>query len=1237
MDNQAIIIPFLANLFELGVQFNIEGDRLHYRAPKGIVDSQVLKQLREHKPKIIAFLRSRGWGHKVLPPITRQLRLEGKEWPLSFSQQRIWFLEQLNPGDSAYNVPACLKIRGEWNSTAFEGALKDLIGCHESLRTFFVARDGQPVQMITSEISVSVLVVDISNLTHEQQQDEQARIADEFIQRPFQLSEAPLLRALHVRKAPTDHLLLLTMHHIICDAWSISIFVRDLAALYERRLSGRGSPVLEAPIQYVDYACWQRNVQPLLFEEQLSYWLKQLSDVQVLELPTDRPRSTGRRGPTAIHTFSIAPKLFDEVSKLSRAHGATAYMLFLAAFQLLLSYYSSQEDIVIGFPTANRNHNGVEGVIGFFINVLAFRLNLAGDPSFLQVLQHARNTAFDAYMHQDVPFEMIVERLQPSRSVARSPIFEVLFVFQNNQQPVIEFPGITVEEQAVQRYRDPYELMFVMTPAGNGSWSGIFKYDSYLFDGTTIEMLAQDFLDLLNSIIATPEDSISRLLAQSGSAKHTAEPPAINVSLQLPFIPFVEEDKNQILSDRFQEITSQYAGHVAISTPEKQWTYDQLRQVAKPVGGALFELLKSGQERVCLLFDHEADMIVAILATLMAGKTYVPLDPLYPLERLAYMLADSGASAILTDDLHVALAERMAGENIRIINVNHLSHQLQSEIDMSAGRKDADSIACILYSSGSGGEPKGIVQTHRSIFHIVANYTNCLHINAADRCTVLSSYSHVMAMIDIYAALFNGATLYPVNVRRRGVAILKDYIFEQGITVYRSIASLFRALTATLTRGDELSRLRAVVLGAEPVYRSDFNLYRQLCSSKCIFVNTYGSTEATISTIAALTHDSEFPGDRVPIGYPVGGNKVILISESKRPSLLFGEIAIGNKYLSPGYWNRPADNARAYFADPTDPKQRMYRTGDLARRQKDGSFVIVGRKDSQVKVRGFRIDLGEVERCLSEHRSVRKAAVVSSDDSVRGMYLHAYIEARSPLVPSQAELLEYLSQKLPDYMVPAGCTILESLPLTPNGKLDRKTLSARIPAPEHDVQHYVAPETPLEEIVAGVWSDVLGIEQIGTEDNFFALGGHSLLATQLVSRLQEITKAPIPLRLIFEAPTIRSFAARLEKLTISPGSWKAIEKVARRDRLRLSSAQKRIWLLNKIDTAGSYNIPYALRVRGKLDLKALQSALDKLIQRHELLRTRFTEIDGTPYQSVEPQTRCIVSHYTAEQLSKSRI
>jgi len=1147
--------------------------------------------------------------------------------PLSFAQQRLWFLQQLEPDSPFYHMTKAMQLNGTLNVNALQQALDTIVARHEVLRTTLVSVDGNPKQFIAESraVELPVIVVEKGKKRIEQQAEIQ-RLNREEGQRLFNLSSDLMLRATLLRLEPTEHILILVMHHIASDGWSMGILFRELSALYKAFTTDQSSPLAPLPIQYADYAHWQRQwLTGDLLETQLDYWKQQLAGAPaLLEFPTDYPRPPIQRFQGKMASLQLSPELTAQLKTLSQQAGTTLFMTLLAAFATLLSRYSGQSDIIIGSPIANRTHHQTESLIGLFLNTLVLRIDLSGNPRVDELLRRIRQVALDAYAHQDIPFEKLVEELQPERSLSHSPLFQVMLVFQNTPTSAFELDGITLTPLKNETLTTKFDLNFHWGETPQGLWGNLF-YNSELFNKKTITWMLGQFQTLLENLVTAPEKRLSSLRLLTETERHHLSTRGNLVHPTNPFIEF--EKREQTLPARFEQQVRKSPEQIAVKTKRYTWTYRDLNDKANQVAQALLEPAK--EERVALLFEPEAPMLVGIMGVLKAGKTYVPLDPDLPRERLEYLVQDSQASAILTNDLNLSLAQALTSNTLRLINLDEI--KLVASRDEIQSTLSADSIAYILYTSGSTGQPKGVLQNHRNVLHFIRNYTNNLHITTNDKLTLLSSFSFDAAIMDIFGALLNGATLYPVNLKEESLSNLSSWLIQQEVTLYHSTPTVYRHWLNTLTE-EKFPKIRLVVLGGEAVEQSEVEWYRNHFATDCFFVNLFGSTESSINSFNFINQQTDTTRHAVSVGYSIEETEILLLNEAGEETDIYGEIAIKSPYLALGYWQKPEITQAVFLTD--DDNQRLYRTGDMGRLRADGSIEFVGRKDFQVKLRGFRIELGEIEAVLSQHPAVQETVVMLMEEPAGEKRLVAYwVPNQAPAtdtifggsfsvsnekLPPKIELRRFIQEKLPDYMIPSAFVQMEAMPLTPTGKIDRRALQLSVISYQLSKQTFVAPQTPEEELLAGIWADVLGVERVGIFDNFFELGGHSLLATQVMSRVRETFSVELPLRHLFESPTIAGLNEHL-KVARCDQSLPPITPLNRDQPQPLSFAQQRLWFLEQLEgSSATYNIPAARRLEGQLNRAALEQSLQTLVQRHETLRTTFQMLEEQPVQVIYP-------------------
>jgi len=1089
---------------------------------------------------------------------------------LSFAQERLWFLDQLMPGSPVFNVPIAVRLSTPINLSALRQSLNEIARRHEVFRTTFVTVEGKPKPVISADLDLKLAVIDLTTLREPERETEARRLINEEALRPFDLACGPLIRTGLIQLSEHESIFLLTMHHIISDGWSIVLFFRELSALHRAFSSGHASPLAELSIQYADYAAWQREwLRGEVLDRQLAYWKNQLSgELPVLELPTDRPRPAMQTYPGARAGLTLSRELSQALVALSQREGVTLFMTLLATFKVLLHHYTGQDDVIIGSPIANRPRAETEKLIGFFLNNLALRTDLSGDPSFRELLSRVRKTALDAYANQDVPFEKIIEELKPERDLSRSAIFQIYFnLFSFGDE--IELPGATPQTISfvdAWLHSEESQSKFDLTLyAGlqNETLKLAFVYNSDLFEESSISVMLEHLQNLLTAVVADPETSISDLALSDKSEVSITEN---HIRPTNAFARFEQSEIEQPIAKRFEAQVRKYPARIAVKTTNHEWTYAELNAKANQIAHSILELCGDDEARIALLFAHDAPMIAGMLGVLKAGKTYVPLDPSYPVERLANLLQDSQAVALVTTEKNLEVGRQLTG--VHVLNVDTLDSSVtSSDLNLTI---DPRQLAYILYTSGSTGRPKGVMQSHRNVLHFIRAYTNNLHINAHDHLTLLSSYCFDAAVMDIYGALLTGATLYPLDIKEDGFSGLCETLSEQGITIYHSTPTVYRyfaglwsapaersgdgafdlsipsqpqdgkiqsAVAATLCRRTpKFSQLRLVVLGGEEVTASDVELYRENFADDCLLVNGLGPTESTVSLQFFINKQTKISGERVSVGYPVDDTEVFLLNRAGKRSEIYGEIAIKSEHVALGYWRNAEATSAAFSSNGSSA--RVYRTGDMGRRTPDGSIVFTGRKDLQVKIRGLRVEPGEIESALTRLPGVLECAVIVTADGSSDRRLVAYV------VPHQGESLvtndlrSCLQGKLPDYMIPSAFIVLDGLPLTSSGKLNRRALPALEISERKPELTGPAPRTPTEKLLTEIWSDVLGVAHIGIHENFFDLGGHSLLAVPLLAQVEKRFGRRWPLATLFRAPTIAEFAAMIEK-EWSP-SWSSL-------------------------------------------------------------------------------------------------
>lgn len=1090
--------------------------------------SDITKRLAELSPEKLALLMQqlKKKGETGSQPMLIPRRAERHIHPLSFAQQRLWFIDQLEPGNYAHNILTALRFTGKLERAALEQSINEIVQRHESLRATFQVVDGQPVQIITEVWPNLLKTINLESFPKSECEDEVLRFANSEVLRPFDLQKGPMLRATLMRLSEHEHVLLFTMHHIISDGWSRGILIWEFSTLYEVYLHGKTSPLAELPIQYADYAAWQRErLQGKLLEKELGYWTKQFEDFNsVLELPTDRVRPAVQTFHGARHHFALPRQLTAGLEELARREGATLFIILLAAFKVLLMRYARQDDIVVGSPVANRTRVETEGLIGFFANTLALRTDLSGDPAFRELLARVRKVALGAYAHQELPFERLVEELRPQRDLSRTPLFQVMFLLDNTPLETLKLAHMQVNPIEFDGKISPFDLSLHMEERVDGV-RGSFEYNTDLFEETTIVRITECFLQLLRGIVARPDERLSLLPMLNEEARHQLLVEWNNTS--------VDDAGESCVHEMFARQVEETPAAVALVFEEKQLSYRELDACTNQLAHRLRKMGVRPETNVAVCLERSAEMIVALLATLKAGGAYVPLDAAYPQERLAFILEDAGVQVLLTQR---SLANILPELQCEVVYLDADWDAIATENHARPAVEVApENVAYVIYTSGSTGLPKGVQITHRSL----ANYTNTAsreyEINAHDRVLQFSSISFDMSAEEIYPCLTRGATLV---VRHDSmistVSSFLDKCREQSIT-FLSLPTAYWHEVASAVAIEKLSFppcVRLVILGGEKANPKHWSLWREHVGRSTLVENTYGPTEATVIATAYKMMD-EMADDpvlrEIPIGRPVANTQVYVLDQHLQPSPITvpGQLYIGGEGLARGYLNRSDLTANRFIPHPFSRRggERLYRTGDLARHRPDGNLEFMGRVDEQVKLRGFRVELGEVEAALHTHTEVEQAVVVLREDAGRKR-LVAYVVPTNKKEELNVSLLRtYLKTKLPDYMMPSVFVVQAVFPLTRHGKVDRRALLAPNQSRPEPTANYVAPGSHLESELAEIWAESLGVERVGIHDNFFELGGHSLLATQLNARIVKAFGVELTLRSLFESPTVAGLAA----------------------------------------------------------------------------------------------------------------
>jgi amino acid adenylation domain-containing protein len=1160
-----------------------------------------------------------------IEPISRLEKL-----PLSFAQQRLWFLAELEQNSASYNIPVAVRLQGQLNVEALQQSFHEIINRHEALRTNFYTIEGQAIAVIHEAANLVLSILDISHLSAHQLEAQVKQQVLQVAQTPFDLKEDLLLRVKLLRLSAEEHVLLLTMHHIVSDGWSTGVLVQEFATLYQAFCRGESlSPLAPLPIQYVDFAAWQRQwLQGEVLETQMTYWRKQLADApKVLELPTDYPRPAIQTFRGTTYSFNLSHQLSLALNKLSQQQGTTLFMTLLAAFQTLLSRYTGSEDLVIGSAIANRNRAEIEGLIGVFVNTLVLRTNLAGNPSFAELLKRVREVALGAYAHQDLPFELLVEELQPQRNLSHTPLFQVMFVLQNAPMSALELPNLTLSLLEGDGATAKFDLTLDMTETRSGL-IGTFEYNSDLFQESTIKRMAGHLQTLLEGIVANPQQRLSQLPLLTPSEQQQLLQEWNDTEVVYP--------DNKCIHELFEQQVERTPDTIAVVYENQQLTYTELNTKANQLAHYLRSLEVKPEVKVGICTERSLEMVIGLLAILKAGGAYIPLDPNYPQERLAYMLEDSQPRVLLTQQ---HLLETLPTHGSQVICINSQWELITREnTENPVSYTTVDNLAYIIYTSGSTGKPKGAMNSHRGVCNRLLWMQETYQLTAADTVLQKTPFSFDVSVWEFFWTLITGARLVVAQPEgHKDPNYLVNLIIQQQITTLHFVPSMLQAFLEA-ENVEKCQSIKRVLASGEALptqlqqrffHRLDAQLH-----------NLYGPTEAAIDVTFWQCQDNGNSQNTVPIGRPIANIQIYLLDKYLHPVPVgvTGEIYIGGVGVGRGYLNRPQLTAEKFIPNPfsDESSARLYKTGDLARYLPNGEIEYIGRIDHQVKIRGFRIELGEIEAIINQHPSISASVVIVREDETENKSLVAYITVQPQQTIVIPELRGFLESKLPNYMVTTAIVVLEALPLTPNGKIDRRALPAPDLTQLISESNYVAPATPVEEMLAGIWAQVIGLERVGVNDNFFDLGGHSLIATRVISQIRQVFEVEIPLRRLFELSTVNELAKEiqaaiqadkgLEVAPIKPIARSSETGLCPSQQLPLSFAQQRLWFLSELEpNSPFYNIPAAVRLEGQLNLAALEQSFNEILRRHEVLRTNFRTVAGQAIVVISPATPQLLS------------
>jgi amino acid adenylation domain-containing protein/non-ribosomal peptide synthase protein (TIGR01720 family) len=1168
-----------ANFFELGGH-SLLAMRVISQVGKTLDIELKVKDLFQN-PSIrqLAFYVSKQSQGLLLPAIDKQIRPE--QIPLSFSQERLWFIDQLE-GSVQYHIPAVLHLKGKLNQKALNQSFQQIVSRHEVLRTVIRQAQGQPYQQINPVAETIVQTIDAKALTPQERQT----LIKSLINKPFDLSQDLMLRADLLELGEEDHLLVVTMHHIASDGWSGPLIVKELTSFYQAYNQDQIPQSEPLAIQYADYAIWQRqNIQGQLLEKKLEYWKQKLQQAEPIELPLDYPRPAVQSIQGAVKTFTLDASLGKAIKQLSQNSNTSMFMTLLSAFKVLLHRYSNQHDITVGTPIAGRQQMETEPLIGFFVNTLALRSELKADQSFQELLDQVRTTTLEAYEHQEIPFEKVVETVVKQRDLSRSPLFQVMFVYQNTpEMPKLELGELDLSMDTSVAASSKFEISLTMHESNEGL-EGSLEYCTDLYSESTIERMQSHFVALLKSITTDPKTQIGEL-EMLRSEEQTQLLETFNQTKK-------SYPQDQTIIELFEQQVKRSPQATAIIFEDQILSYQELNEKSNQLAHYLKAKGVKPETLVPICLERSVEMMIGILGILKSGGAYVPIDPQYPQDRMAYMLNDCKSHFVISRE--ALLAGSLNDPSLEIIDVNKEEIQKCASENLDHKVK-AENLAYIIYTSGSTGNPKGVMIEHRSLVNVVKCQSDFFQIEDKDRVLQFFNYCFDASVLQIFMTLLNGAALV---LFKEGLQLRKEefeqFVVDQNITRLQTTPGFLENLTL-----DAPTSLKSVIVGGD-ICKSNLSNYWQ---KRFDFFIEYGPTETTVAAISYKSPKGSADAIKpLPIGKGLANLEIYILNENQKlqPLGVAGEICIGGVQVARGYLNNKELTSLNFIPNPfkEDAEELIYKTGDFARWLPDGNIEYIGRRDSQVKIRGFRIELGEIEMALQQQAEISQAIVLAKADKQGNNRLIAYVVAQSKFDKELA--IANLKKTLPEYMVPMFWVELETLPFTSNNKIDK----AALPLPEDLFENshaYIAPRDEDETRLAEIWQQTLGIEKIGIHDNFFELGGHSLLAMRLISKIRNQFSINLEVRDLFLHPTIAQLGPYLKNIKVSV-LLPPIEKAESVSRVPLSFGQERFWFIDQLEGTVQYHSPQVLRLKGELNNEALDFALHQIIERHQILRT----------------------------------
>jgi amino acid adenylation domain-containing protein len=1203
-------IKLLEKAHDQGVSISFTDNELSVHVEKGkAIDPLLLHELKSNKPSLIYYFTNhitKEQKSHLSQTIQKIDRTGLQKIPASFAQERLWFIDQLE-GSVQYHLPSVFRLKGTLRRDALDVALRAIVNRHEVLRTVIREMDGQPLQYIQDENSCKVNFIDGHQYLDNPEALQQA--IKELIRKPFNLATDHMLRIDLISIDEEQHILIATMHHIASDAWSTPVLVKEVVELYSAFIENREPLLLPLKIQYADYAIWQRNyLQGEILNKKLGYWKEKLKGLTPLQLPTDFPRPAIQSSKGANAYFSIDKETTEQLHLLRQQQGSTLFMTLIAVYKIMLSRYSSQQDICVGTSIASREKQELENLIGFFVNTLTLRCAVNMDASFADLLYQVKTTTLQAYEHQDVPFEKVVDAVLTERDASRNPLFQVMLVLANTPETSqLKLGDLELYRESYQPDISKFDLTFFINETGDGLQCSV-QFCTDLFKEETITRMISHFKQLISTIVKSPHRRIGSLCMLTETEQQQLLVEFNSGAVVYP--------KDKTIVDLFEEQAARTPDETALVFEEERLTYKQLNERSNQLAHYLRTKGVKEDSLVPLCVERSHHMLIGMLGILKAGGAYVPIEPDFPQKRKDFVLEDTQAAVVVsTEESSSALS---VGSGIHVIEIDDAFSPIKAQPTHNlASSLRPHHLAYVIYTSGSTGRPKGVMIEHRNLVDYVFGLKQNIQIDQCRSYALVSSIATDLGNTVIYPSLVFGGALHVFSRESvSNIEHLHDYFAEHSIDCLKIVPSHWKALSAP---GQLLLPVRLLVFGGEAL-QSELIEQIGLSGSGCKVVNHYGPTETTIGKLLHQVSADRKYNKTIPIGKPFSNNGVYILSKDMElcPVGVAGQLYIWGDGVARGYLNNGELTDQKFVNSRYNKKDRrpMYGTGDLVRYLPDGNIEFIGRVDDQVKIRGYRVELGEIENALSQINGVKQAAVLAKEDSDGNKRLVGYIIGAED--HDKESMVSYLKERLPEYMVPGQWVEMDEFPLLPNGKIDRKSL----PDPETSGQlsgQYTAPRTDVEAKLAALWQDVLEVDQVGVHDDFFELGGHSLLAVRLISAIRKEFVVEMPISDIFDYPTVAQLAAQIghsSEADVLP-SIEAVK--SRPERIPLSFSQERLWFIDRLEGSVQYHVTTVLRLNGKLDKEALEYSLQTIVNRHEVLRTVILEEDGEPYQSVKEE------------------